>query len=324
MSKTYLGRLPENDPLHGYLQYDIQPQINGPSGRAQYRVFRLNGSNDVYLYEDRYSSTKVVGKFFLSSRKQDAEKAAARLTGEFDNLRMMRDYRLTGYPHHVVRPLGRNYGLNALLVTEHCEGELLGDVIHSVIQNNDSGRLYYKLTALAYFLATLHNRTAVGVGVDFHQDCGYMDRLIGRLREIGAIGWDESRELYWLRDQWRNQPRMWEDQQVLVHGDATPENFLFGGGLSVVAFDMERAKRADRVFDTGRIAGELKHFFCVQRATNTPPILSSATSSGSTPATSRTATAPFGRSPAGRLFTWGSRCCASRETPGSDRNTDAA
>ncbi len=54
---------------------------------------------------------------------------------------------------------------------------------------------------------------------------------------------------------------MWEDQQVLVHGDATPDNFMFGGGLSVVAFDLERTKRADRVFDTGRIAGELKHFF---------------------------------------------------------------
>ncbi len=50
-------------------------------------------------------------------------------------------------------------------------------------------------------------------------------------------------------------------RQVLVHGDATPDNFMFGDGLQVIAFDLERAKRADRVFDTGRIAGELKHFF---------------------------------------------------------------
>lgn len=47
MSGTYLGRLPETDPLHGYLQDDIQPQINGAAGRANYRVFRLSGSNDV-------------------------------------------------------------------------------------------------------------------------------------------------------------------------------------------------------------------------------------------------------------------------------------
>jgi hypothetical protein len=36
---------------------------------------------------------------------------------------------------------------------------------------------------------------------------------------------------------------------------------MFGDGLSVIAFDLERAKHADRVFDTGRIAGEMKHFF---------------------------------------------------------------
>jgi prepilin-type processing-associated H-X9-DG protein len=28
---------------------------------------------------------------------------------------------------------------------------------------------------------------------------------------------------------------MWEDQQVLVHGDVTPANILFGDGLWVIA-----------------------------------------------------------------------------------------
>ena len=54
---------------------------------------------------------------------------------------------------------------------------------------------------------------------------------------------------------------MWEDCQVFVHGDATPDNFLFGDGLAVISFDLERLKRADRVFDTGRVAAELMHFF---------------------------------------------------------------
>ena len=261
MNRAYIGRLSEHDPLHGYLQHDIQPQISGDSGASEYRVFRLNGSNDVYLYEDRNTNTKAIGKFFLSSRKKDAVKAVSRLTREFDNLCMMRDYGLTGYPHHVVRPLGRNYSMNALLVTEYCEGELLSEVILEIIRSGDRGKLYHKLTALAYFLSAFHNRTAIGVGVEFHQDCDYMDRLIYRLLEIRVIGGSEARELYWLRDQWRNQPRMWEDQKVQVHGDATPENFMFGNGLQVIAFDLERTKRADRVFDTGRIAGELKHFF---------------------------------------------------------------
>ncbi|MCK9387986.1 MAG: aminoglycoside phosphotransferase family protein [Sulfuritalea sp.] len=261
MSGTYVGRLSEGDPLHGYLQHDIQPQINGTSGSSGYRVFRLNGSNDVYLYEDRHTGSKVIGKFFLSSRKKNAAKAGSRLTREFDNLHMMRDYGLMGYPHDIVRPLGRNYAMNALLVTECCEGQLLSEVILEAIRSHDHGKLYHKLTALAYFLSSFHNRTAIGVGVNFHEDCDYMDSLIAKLREIWAIGGDEARELYWLRDQWRSQPKMWQDQQVIVHGDATPENFMFGNGLEVIAFDLERTKHADRVFDTGRIAGELKHFF---------------------------------------------------------------
>jgi Ser/Thr protein kinase RdoA (MazF antagonist) len=46
-----------------------------------------------------------------------------------------------------------------------------------------------------------------------------------------------------------------------VHGDVTPSNILFGEGLWVIAIDLERMKYADRVFDVGRVVGELKHFF---------------------------------------------------------------
>jgi len=240
MNGTYIGRLSEHDPLHGYLQHDIRPQISDVSGSS------------TYLYEDRNTGMKVIGKFFLSSRKKCAVKAASCL---------MRDYGQAGYPHHVVKPLGRNYSMNALLVTEYCDGELLSEVILEAIRSGDHGNLYHKLTALAYFLSSFHNRTATVMGVEFHEDCDYMDRLVIKLFENRTIGRGEARELYWLRDQWRNQPRMWEDQKVLVHGDATPENFRFGTGLNVMAFDLERTRHADRVFDTGRIAGELKHFF---------------------------------------------------------------
>ena len=268
MNRTYLGRLPESDPLHGYLQQDMQPQITGVSASSTYRVFRLNGSNDVYQYEDRNSGTRLIGKFFLSSRKKDAEKAASHLTKEFDSLCMMRDYGLTGYPHHVAKPLGRNYSMNALLVTEDCEGELLSEVILEAIRSGDRRRLYQKLTALAYFLSAFHNRSASDEGVEFNQECDYMDSLINRLLRIRAIDGDKASELYWLRDLWRHQTRMWEDQKVVVHGDATPDNFVFGDRLAVMAFDLERTRLADRVFDTGRIAGELKHFFL--RATGNP------------------------------------------------------
>jgi aminoglycoside phosphotransferase (APT) family kinase protein len=64
-----------------------------------------------------------------------------------------------------------------------------------------------------------------------------------------------------LRDCWRDRPRMWQDRQVWLHGDATPANFLFGQGLDVAAIDLERITRGDRMFDVGRVAGELQHAF---------------------------------------------------------------
>jgi len=121
--------------------------------------------------------------------------------------------------------------------------------------------LFAKLTALAYFLAALHNRTANGADVDFGADCRYLDRLVEQLRQRRALSQAEAQELFWLRDRWAEQPRMWQDRQVLVHGDATPANFLMGHDLQVTAIDLERMKRADRVFDVGRIAGELQHAF---------------------------------------------------------------
>ena len=115
--------------------------------------------------------------------------------------------------------------------------------------------------ALGYFLATQHNRTANGEAVDFEADCRYMDHLVRQLEDRHRLHRNAAEELGWLRDRWREKPVMWQDQQVWLHGDATPANFLFGSGLDVAAIDLERMKRGDRVFDVGRIAGELQSAF---------------------------------------------------------------
>ena len=71
------------------------------------------------------------------------------------------------YPHYMARPLGRNASLNCLLVVEFCDGTQLHDFIVKAIREGAREPLFQKLTALAYFLATLHNRTANGLGVEF-------------------------------------------------------------------------------------------------------------------------------------------------------------
>jgi aminoglycoside phosphotransferase (APT) family kinase protein len=84
---------------------------------------------------------------------------------------------------------------------------------------------------------------------------------VEQLRTAGSIGWDESRDILRLKNLWHDRACMWQDHQVLVHGDVTPPNFLFGDGPWVIGLDLERLKSTDRVFDLGRLTAEIKHFF---------------------------------------------------------------
>jgi Phosphotransferase enzyme family len=261
MNGSYVGYVSRDDPLHGFLGRIIRDRMGVREGHPAFRAFRLSGSNEVYSYEERSSGVRLICKFFGTRFGWDRDKAAHFAYQEYESLRRLRRYDLVGSPHHVIRPLGVDRDINCVLAVEYYSGEQFSDAIGGSIHYHNDAHLYWRLKALAYYLATQHNRTANGMGVDFGEDCDYFDTVIGRLRDGHRIGqWDVD-ELCWLRDRWRERPRMWQDQQVWLHGDATPANFLFGGGLDVGAIDLERMKRGDRMFDVGRIAGELQHAF---------------------------------------------------------------
>ncbi|MBE6368737.1 MAG: aminoglycoside phosphotransferase family protein [Lentisphaerae bacterium] len=253
----YLGHLPESDPLFSYLKNEIFPQINCDC-RDGIRVFRTNGSNAVYIYEERTACNKVVGKFFYSERQRDKAAALRRLEREYRNTMEFRSY-LDGF-HYAARVLGCKPELDCLLVVEYCYGEPLDDIILRSINNNDPQLLYNKLKALAWFLANLHNRSArPAEKVRFSAVCHYFELVVNGLQGVISPGDDSLMRS--LCRQWHDQPFMWEDCEVLVHGDATPSNFFFGDDMHVITFDLERVQRTDRIFDVGRIAAELQHFF---------------------------------------------------------------
>ena len=257
----YVGHLPRSDPLYGYLRHDILPQLQTSGVAADFRVFRLHGSHHVYLYQDRHSGIRVVGKFFGGPANGSAEAASRRMEAEYRNLRHLRSIGFIGFPHYVARPLGCNAGLDFVLVEEFCDGKLLADFILGAIRDGARDVLFQKLAALAWFLASLHNRTASDRRVDFSPECAYFDRILAQLTGGRLIGGNEVHALCRSRDRWRARGCMWEDRQVLIHGDVTPSNILFGDGPWVIAIDLERMKRADRAFDLGRVVAELKHFF---------------------------------------------------------------
>ena len=261
MTRHYLGHLPDGDPLDGYLRFDIAPQLGFSDMRAGFRVFQFIYSRDVYLYEEINGVFSVVGKFFPPGRRLAPGMVRSPTETEFQNLTYLHNQGLNGSTFKIARPLGYNPWLNNVLILEYLEGQLLGDIIDEAVIHNRRDRLFRKLSALAGFLAGLHNRTAGDWTVDFSGLCDYTGRLIESLVQKRGMDRSEADELYGLRENWRIRTFMWEDRRVIVHGDATPSNFKFGSGRQVMIFDLERMMWADRVFDLGRLCGELKHFF---------------------------------------------------------------
>jgi aminoglycoside phosphotransferase (APT) family kinase protein len=261
MNGKYVGYVAGEDPLHGFLSGIMRDRLGVREPQLAFRVFRLSGSNEVYKYEEKFSGTKVICKFYGTRFRTDLDKAAGMARQEYEGLETLRRYQLVGSPHHVIRPLGLCRDINGVLAVEYYAGEEFSQAIARATQHRDDEHLYSRLKALAYFLATQHNRTANGATVDFDPECRYFDTIVGRLRKADRIGQRDSGELSGLRDRWRDRPQMWQDRQVWLHGDATPANFLFGHDMDVAAIDLERMKRGDRMFDVGRVAGELQHAF---------------------------------------------------------------
>jgi hypothetical protein len=262
MKEEYLGHLPHADTFFGYLSGQILPQLGANQTHPEFRVFRTEPSRSVYLYEEKNSGARVVGKFHGQLHGWDHAKALEKGRIEYNNLVFLRRLGLDAAPHYVVRPLGYAPEIDGVLVVEYLEGDVLASVINQAMHQGRCDRLYRKLAALAHFLATMHNRTAKDWRVVFTDAWNYAGRLVQTLAAKRGLGQDRAREFLDLRDAWRDQACMWEDTSVLVHGDVTPSNFLFGKEGMVMAIDLERMQWADRAFDLGRLCGELKHFFC--------------------------------------------------------------
>ncbi|MBU2758954.1 aminoglycoside phosphotransferase family protein [Acidithiobacillus sulfurivorans] len=256
----YLGRLNPQDPLFAYLRDDVYPQILPNDQVRNFRVFQFPASNEVFLYEETHSQQKVIGKFFQRPGK-DPQNAWDRAWNEWQNLHYLRNIGLNHKHFHIPQAFGIARQMNSLVVEEYCPGQSLSSVMSQSLAEHHEDLLYARLTDLAWFLAKLHNHTAGAETVHFHTQFAYFDKIMARLQRRHRITETQLREAYGFREQWQQSPCMWSDQAVLIHGDATPSNFLFAQPRTIIAIDFERMKRADRAYDLGMIAGEIKHHF---------------------------------------------------------------
>ena len=266
MSREYLGALSREDPVCAILTGQVLPKLGVQSTSPRFRVYRLGGSNAVFEYEHRDSGRRIIGKFYGSSGQEPSTKAIIRMWREFRALGRMERIGLQGYPHHVARALAAAPDHGGAIFLEHLDGETLGTALDGVSKGQVPGPvLYERLTALAYFLATMHNRTVRDELVEFEDDVKYLKKLADGLREHRHITEGRVREFEHLTERWESFAPMWQDRQVCLHGDATPANFLFTQGLWVGGIDFERSHYGDRVFDVGRIAGEIQHHFMLHQ-----------------------------------------------------------
>ena len=253
MYARYLGTLPWHDPLQEVLRSRVFAGVHDPV----FHVEAISGCHRVYRYHEERSRLSVVGKFVGLDEPDPAKRA--RILGEYGNLVALQELGFVNRPHRVVRPLGREESIGLAVVEENVRGR---DLDHFLLlaAGGDGEPLRQALLGLAAFLASLHRSSATGRDADLGHVSWYTDRLIDKLCRQTVLGAGAARDLRRLRDRWLGRARM-RAGEAIVHGDATPTNFLFGEGGDVVAIDLERMKRADPVWDLGMVCGEIKHAF---------------------------------------------------------------
>ena len=64
MNGKYVGYVAGEDPLHDFLSGIMRDRLGVREPQLAFRVFRLSGSNEVYGYEEKFSGTKVICKFY--------------------------------------------------------------------------------------------------------------------------------------------------------------------------------------------------------------------------------------------------------------------
>ncbi len=259
MSFTYLGRVQPCDPIYPILREEIFPAVQHAPPSHKIRSFAADAYRNVLVYEDGLSGSQVLGKFF-HRHGDSGQKASHRADHEYRVLQHLLDSGLSHGRHHSVVPIALHFDCGRVLFERFVQGEPLYAIWSRTVPGQHDQGMYRSLSDLAYLLSRLHNHTATGEQVRFQREFPYFDKVVARLWRRGRIHQWQIDRLYHLRWLWESDHWMYSDHQVLLHGDATPANFLSPGKHRMVAIDFERARYGDRAYDLGMIAGELQHW----------------------------------------------------------------
>ena len=250
-----MNHLPASDPLAQALR-----QLAGTAGIAaplagEVYMESLPSSRQVLRFA-LPGGGAVVGKFFAAYPPQlSADLSLAR---EYANYRQLPALGLNHGQSLTPRLLGRWPQASLGLLLEAVPGPDLDKLIHRACLHSDPAPLFQGLGKLAHLLAMFHSRPVPSRPVTPAPALAYLEKVMGQLRAAGLLTSEDWQALTSERRFWETRFRDFTDEQVLVHGDATPTNFLFPNGRAV-ALDLEKLRVDDRLWDLSWVAGELKH-----------------------------------------------------------------
>ncbi len=259
-----MTRLAPEAPLTLALGRLLAP-TGGPPLTGEVARETLPSSREVCRFTFSGNGAAVVGKFY---RAYPAATPADRgLVQEYGHYLRAAELGLTEGLARIPRLLGRRPGLLLGLLLEAVPGPDLDRLIRGALEQDKLAELRRGLESLAELLAFFHSRPLPETAVSGQEALSYLDKLLLQLRRQGLLSLANEEDLRLERAAWEVKLAQFPDRQVLVHGDATPTNFLFpgNGGLGgpphgrAVALDLERLRAADRLWDLSWVAGELKH-----------------------------------------------------------------
>lgn len=254
MSSRFLGHLDVRDPLYSILAHRVFVDVSNPC----FKVYKV-ASRQVYRYTEEQSGLSVICKFF--DPKDPRTERLNRLKGEFDNLIKIRSFGFDRPPYYVVRPFTKEESIGLAVVEEYIKGRDLDYYIKKAVFQDDERRLYERLSFLAGFLREIHKRTHTDTLTDQQPFINYLYWLIDFLSDCEVLKSAEISTFKGLVDDWIASHKLWGVINAIIHGDATPTNFIFTETNDIVAIDLERMRVGDPAYDVGMVCGELKHGF---------------------------------------------------------------
>ncbi|MCE5339354.1 MAG: phosphotransferase [Methanomicrobiaceae archaeon] len=234
-----VGRLEPGDAFGDWLADVLADRLREWCGEV--RVYRLEpASHVVCRYEFTGAAFSVVGKFFgAPTGAKTCYNTDAAMEIEYDRLR--RAVRWV----RVARPLAMNSRFHSVLITGYVSGPTIRDLLTA------GGALYEPLTGVAHLLRRLHDSTRTSCNRE--REFAYFHAVLDQ-NGLPA-SWRE--QFNRLLGAWWHSPRIGSDVGCMIHGDATPGNYLFDGDICAIDFEGSR-DHAHPVRDLGILAAEIK------------------------------------------------------------------